>query len=160
MFVVCTVRHENWPYTIVMFFHYMGLFQSINVDVRPLVKPSLEASWSEQILVTPIKPKMFPHSAIPAARPRSAEIMTRSLNPQFDGLSSGLRRDPMVRVAEPYCKVAAGVKSPQSGASGERPPWWERDPPLFKTVKWSNRNYLCPAWKVWLKYWVLAISLG
>ena len=62
--------------------------KSVDVDVRPLqVKPSLEASWSEQILVTPIKPKMFPHSAIPAARPRSAEIMTRSLNPQFDGLS-------------------------------------------------------------------------
>jgi hypothetical protein len=70
----------------------------VNVDVRPLVKPSLEASWSEQILVTPIKPKLFPHSAIPAARPRSAEIMTRSLNPQFDGLSSGLRRDTMVRM--------------------------------------------------------------
>lgn len=70
--------------------------KSVNVDVRPLVKPSLEASWSEQILVTPIKPKMFPYSAIPTARPRSAEIMTRSLNPQFDGLSSGLRRDPMV----------------------------------------------------------------
>ncbi|XP_070176577.1 WD repeat-containing protein 47-like isoform X2 [Littorina saxatilis] len=70
--------------------------KSVNVDVKPLVKPSLEASWSEQILVTPIKPKMFPHSAIPSARPRSAEIMTRSLNPQFDGLSSGLRRDPMV----------------------------------------------------------------
>ncbi|XP_025114024.1 WD repeat-containing protein 47-like isoform X4 [Pomacea canaliculata] len=70
--------------------------KSINVDVRPLVKPSLEASWSEQILVTPIKPKMFPHSAIPAPRPRSAEIMTRSLNPQFDGLSIGLRRDPML----------------------------------------------------------------
>nr|KAG5699996.1 hypothetical protein BaRGS_001815 [Batillaria attramentaria] len=76
--------------------------KSVNVDVRPLVKPSLEASWSEQILVTPIKPKMFPHSAIPAARPRSAEIMTRSLNPQFDGLSSGLRRDPMEKQRELY----------------------------------------------------------
>ncbi|CAG5127694.1 unnamed protein product [Candidula unifasciata] len=64
--------------------------KAINVDIRPLIKPSLEASWSEQILVTPIKPKMFPHSAVPAVRPRSAELMTRSLNPQFDGLSSGL----------------------------------------------------------------------
>ncbi|RUS79339.1 hypothetical protein EGW08_012893, partial [Elysia chlorotica] len=64
--------------------------KAVSIDVRPLIKPSLEASWSEQILVTPIKPKMFPHSATPAGRPRSAELMTRSLNPQFDGLSSGL----------------------------------------------------------------------
>ncbi|XP_052221942.1 WD repeat-containing protein 47-like isoform X3 [Dreissena polymorpha] len=64
--------------------------KSMNLDIRPLMKPSLEASWSEQILVTPIKPKMFPHSAVPNMRPRSAEIMSRSLNPQFDGLTSGL----------------------------------------------------------------------
>ncbi|KAL4219539.1 hypothetical protein ACF0H5_022115 [Mactra antiquata] len=64
--------------------------KNLNLDIRPLMKPSLEASWSEQILVTPIKPKMFPHSAVPSLRPRSADIMSRSLNPQFDGLSSGL----------------------------------------------------------------------
>ncbi|KAK3088305.1 hypothetical protein FSP39_017293 [Pinctada imbricata] len=63
-----------------------------NLNVKPLIKPSLEASWSEQILVTPIKPKMFPHSAVPNVRPRSADLMTRSLNPQFDGLSGGLRQ--------------------------------------------------------------------
>ncbi|XP_052789443.1 WD repeat-containing protein 47-like isoform X4 [Mya arenaria] len=64
--------------------------KSLSLDIRPLMKPSLEASWSEQILVTPIKPKMFPHSAVPSSRPRSADIMSRSLNPQFDGLTSGL----------------------------------------------------------------------
>ncbi len=65
------------------------------IDVKPLDKPSLEASWSEQLMVTPIKPKMFPHSAVPG-RPRSADIMSRSLNPQYDGLAHGLalgRRD-------------------------------------------------------------------
>ena len=70
--------------------------KSLSVDVKPLEKPSLEASWSEQILVTPIKPKTFPHSAIPLTRPRSADIMSRSLNPQYDGLAYGLahgRRD-------------------------------------------------------------------
>lgn len=70
--------------------------KSLSVDVKPLEKPCLEASWSEQILVTPIKPKMFPHSAMPAGRPRSADIMSRSLNPQYDGLAFGLsqgRRD-------------------------------------------------------------------
>ena len=64
--------------------------KSLNMDIKPLMKPSLEASWSEQILVTPIKPKMFPYSAIPSSRPRSAEFMSRSLNPQYDGLSYGL----------------------------------------------------------------------
>lgn len=64
--------------------------KNLNLDIRPLMKPSLEASWSEQILVTPIKPKMFPHSAVPNMRPRAADIMSRSLNPQFDGLNSGL----------------------------------------------------------------------
>ena len=71
--------------------------KALNVDVKPLEKPSLEASWSEQILVTPIKPKMFPYSAVPSGRPRSADIMSRSLNPQYDGLAFGLatggRRD-------------------------------------------------------------------
>ena len=77
--------------------------QPLNIDIRPFAKPSLEASWSEQILLTPIKPKMFPHSAVPATRPRSAEMMTRSLNPQFDGLTSGLwqgRKDSMSASSE------------------------------------------------------------
>ena len=64
--------------------------KQLNIDVKHLDKPVLEASWSEQILVTPIKPKMFPHSAISATRPRSADFMSRSLNPQYDGLAYGL----------------------------------------------------------------------
>ncbi|KAK2189066.1 hypothetical protein NP493_115g02005 [Ridgeia piscesae] len=64
--------------------------KQLNIDVKHLEKPVLEASWSEQILVTPIKPKMFPHSAISATRPRSADFMSRSLNPQYDGLAYGL----------------------------------------------------------------------
>ncbi|XP_076455467.1 WD repeat-containing protein 47-like isoform X4 [Babylonia areolata] len=96
--------------------------KSVNVDVRPLVKPSLEASWSEQILVTPIKPKMFPHSAIPAARPRSAEIMTRSLNPQFDGLSSGLRRDPMVTSGDLAALSRSLAPAPSSLSTLPPPP--------------------------------------
>ena len=68
--------------------------KNLKVDVRPLEKPSLEASWSEQILVTPIKPKTFPHSAIPMLRGRASDIMSRSLNPQFDGLTHGLNAGP------------------------------------------------------------------
>ncbi|ELU03577.1 hypothetical protein CAPTEDRAFT_90360 [Capitella teleta] len=62
--------------------------KTFNVDVQQLQKPSLEASWSEQIMITPIKPKMFPHSAIPNRR--SSDLMSRSLNPQYDGLAFGL----------------------------------------------------------------------
>ncbi|XP_033730148.1 WD repeat-containing protein 47-like [Pecten maximus] len=99
--------------------------KNLNFDVRPLIKPSLEASWSEQILVTPIKPKMFPHSAVPSTRPRSADHMTRSLNPQFDGLSSGLAgrgglmtqsmdltRHPLSQSMAPGPKLDNSMKNP------------------------------------------------
>lgn len=62
------------------------------IDVHPLNRPSLEASWAEQILVQPIKPKMFPYSHMPGTRGR-ADILSRSLIPSFDGLSYGLGRN-------------------------------------------------------------------
>uniref|UniRef100_T1JLL1 CTLH domain-containing protein n=1 Tax=Strigamia maritima TaxID=126957 RepID=T1JLL1_STRMM len=64
--------------------------KTLNVDVERLEKPSLEASWTEHMLVTPIKPKIFPHSAMPFSRPKSADIMSRSLTPHLDGLPFGL----------------------------------------------------------------------
>lgn len=38
--------------------------KTLNVDVERLEKPSLETSWTEHMLITPIKPKTFPHSVI------------------------------------------------------------------------------------------------
>ncbi|KAF5296709.1 hypothetical protein FQA39_LY12409 [Lamprigera yunnana] len=65
--------------------------RTLNVDVERLERPSLETSWTEHMLVTPIKPKTFPHSAMPFTRPRSAaDIMSRSLMPALDGLPYGL----------------------------------------------------------------------
>ncbi|KAK6628828.1 hypothetical protein RUM43_002644 [Polyplax serrata] len=65
--------------------------RTLNVDVEKLVKPTLETSWTEHMLVTPIKPKTFPHSAMPFTRPKSAaDVMSRSLLPAFEGLGSGL----------------------------------------------------------------------
>ncbi|KAK7070779.1 WD repeat-containing protein 47 [Halocaridina rubra] len=64
--------------------------KTLNVDVERLEKPSLEASWTEHLLVTPIKPRTFPHSAMPYNRPRATDIMSRSLNPNLDGLPFGL----------------------------------------------------------------------
>lgn len=42
--------------------------KTLNVDVERLSKPDLEASWTEHMLMTPIKPKQFPHSVIPFSR--------------------------------------------------------------------------------------------
>lgn len=50
----------------------------LNVDVRQLVKPFLEASWTEQILATPIKPRVFPHSAVPRT-PMSRSLIMASM---------------------------------------------------------------------------------
>lgn len=58
----------------------------LNVDVEKLERPSLHTSWTEHILVTPIKPRTFPHLSMPFRRPRSAaDAMTRSLRPLPDG---------------------------------------------------------------------------
>ncbi|KAK3883535.1 hypothetical protein Pcinc_012139 [Petrolisthes cinctipes] len=64
--------------------------RTLNVDVERLEKPPLEASWTEHLLVTPFKPRTFPHSAMPYSRPRATDIMSRSLNPNLDGLPFGL----------------------------------------------------------------------
>ena len=37
--------------------------------------------------MTPIRPKVFPHSAIPFNRSKATDIMSRSLNPNMDGLA-------------------------------------------------------------------------
>lgn len=67
--------------------------KTLNVDVERLERPSLETSWTEHMLITPIKPKTFPHSVMPFTRPRSAaDIMTRSLLPTLDGLAFGLSK--------------------------------------------------------------------
>ena len=91
IFLVNTER-AFWPHILTVFSR-----QSVKVDIRPLVKPSLEASWSEQILLTPIKPKLFPHSAILSNRRRPSEIMTCSLNARLDGLTCGLQQHKVVR---------------------------------------------------------------
>ncbi len=54
--------------------------RSLNVDVERMKAPQLEASWTEHMLVTPIKPNIFPHSAMPSTRPKAADIMAKSLS--------------------------------------------------------------------------------
>lgn len=63
--------------------------RTLDVDVERLEKPTLETSWTEHMLVTPIKPKLFPYSAMPFGRPRSVDLMSRSLNPSLEGIPFG-----------------------------------------------------------------------
>ncbi|XP_023345155.1 WD repeat-containing protein 47 [Eurytemora carolleeae] len=54
--------------------------KSLNVDIERLQKSHLETSWTEHILVTPIRSNMFPHSAMPPAKLKSQDVMTKSLS--------------------------------------------------------------------------------
>eukprot|EP00092_Neocalanus_flemingeri_P034667 GFUD01037715.1.p1 GENE.GFUD01037715.1~~GFUD01037715.1.p1 ORF type:complete len:790 (-),score=138.70 GFUD01037715.1:532-2901(-) len=54
--------------------------RSLNVDVERIQKPLLETSWTEHMLVTPIRSNIFPHSAMPHNKPKSTDIMTKSLS--------------------------------------------------------------------------------
>jgi len=64
--------------------------RSLNVDVERIQKPLLETSWTEHMLVTPIRSNIFPHSAMPQNKPKSTDIMTKSLslllNKSVDGV--------------------------------------------------------------------------
>ena len=67
--------------------------KSLTLNIDKLQKPILEATWAEHVLSTPFKPQtMFPFNATPTGKPRSTELMSRSLAPQYDGLSYGLIR--------------------------------------------------------------------
>jgi hypothetical protein len=86
-------------------FSYPFEQKTLNVEVEQLEKPSLMASWSEVILVTPIKPKVFPHSATPFTRIRASDLMSKSLTP---GLVDGLTRSLMTFSV---CDMAAMSRS-------------------------------------------------
>lgn len=65
----------------------------LKLSMNKFIKPNLEATWADAILATPIKPQqLFPYNAVPSGRSRNTELMSRSLAPQYDGLSFGLNR--------------------------------------------------------------------
>ena len=65
----------------------------LKLNLERFIKPNLEATWADAILATPIKPQqMFPYNAVPTGRSRNTELMSRSLAPQYEGLSFGLNR--------------------------------------------------------------------
>jgi hypothetical protein len=65
----------------------------LKLSMDRFVKPNLEATWADAILATPIKPQqLFPYNAVPSGRSRNTELMSRSLAPQYEGLSFGLSK--------------------------------------------------------------------
>ncbi|XP_055317869.1 WD repeat-containing protein 47 isoform X4 [Sitodiplosis mosellana] len=128
--------------------------KTLNVDVERLERPSLETSWTEHMLITPIKPKTFPHSVMPFTRPRSAaDIMTRSLLPTLDGLTFGLNPtfaraiegNPMSRSSFASFHLT-GIK-PSSGklmtSSVDR--LFENDSDVFISSNYNDFNQALPA---------------
>ncbi len=53
--------------------------RSLNVDVERLSAPALETSWTEHMMIKPIKPNIFPHSAMPNTRPKG-KLASNCLN--------------------------------------------------------------------------------
>lgn len=65
----------------------------LKLNMDKFIKPNLEATWADAILATPIKPQqLFPYNAVPTGRSRNTELMSRSLAPQYEGLSFGLSK--------------------------------------------------------------------
>ena len=64
----------------------------LKLSMEKFFKPNLEATWADAILATPIKPQQFPYNAVPSGRSKNTELMSRSLAPQYEGLSFGLSR--------------------------------------------------------------------
>ena len=68
----------------------------LKLNLDKFVKPALEATWAEAILATPIKPQqLFPYNAVPSGRSRNTELMSRSLAPQYEGLTFGMTRSQL-----------------------------------------------------------------
>jgi hypothetical protein len=66
------------------------------LNLEKFVKPALEATWSEAILTTPIKPQqLFPYNAVHTSRSRNMELMSRSLAPQYEGLTFGMTKSQL-----------------------------------------------------------------
>lgn len=63
----------------------------VNANVEKFEKPSLIANWSEMMLSSPVKPKVFPHNQTPFTRLRATDLMSKSLTSGIlDGLSKSI----------------------------------------------------------------------
>ena len=76
----------------------------------------LETSWTEHILMQPIRSNMFPHSAMPSTRPKGADIMTKSLNMAL-GAAAGLTGGAAAGIAAAKSSTAA-----ENGSTAMAPP--------------------------------------
>ncbi len=93
----------------------------LKLNLEKFVKPALEATWAEAILATPIKPQqLFPYNAVPTGRSRNMELMSRSLAPQYEGLTFGMTKSQLFTSGiEMKLGGGGGGSGPQSARNGE-----------------------------------------
>lgn len=115
--------------------------KTLAVDVERLERPGLETSWTEHMLVRPIKPKTFPHSAMPFTRPRSAaDLMSRSLMPGLDAAAAA----PPVPVSEDMTRSSfasfhlTGVKAGGKLMNTSVDLLFEHDPDVFLSSSYGR----------------------
>ncbi|KRY28102.1 WD repeat-containing protein 47 [Trichinella spiralis] len=66
---------------------------ALKMHLQRLQRPKLRACWTQEILAAPIVPEIFPNAAVSHIRLKSAEKMSRSMIPQYEGLVHGLEAD-------------------------------------------------------------------
>ncbi|KAI1287599.1 WD repeat-containing protein 47 [Halotydeus destructor] len=89
--------------------------KSTRVEVEGLVKPPLTAVWSEMILVTPVKPKVFPHTATPFTRLNGSDIMSKSCTPDIaDSLRNSESKE---QLSQHMARSVRPVSTPSSKLS-------------------------------------------
>lgn len=90
----------------------------LKLNMERFVKPNLEATWADAILATPIKPQqLFPYNAVPSGRSRNTELMSRSLAPQYEGLSFGLSKS-QIFTSGVEMKLNPSASSPKPKTNG------------------------------------------
>lgn len=72
-------------------FNFQFEDKKLNISIEKLDKPTLIATWTEILLTSPIKPRVFPHSATPFTRLKATDLMSKSLTSGIvDGLSKSI----------------------------------------------------------------------
>ncbi|KRZ15623.1 WD repeat-containing protein 47 [Trichinella pseudospiralis] len=79
---------------------------ALKMHLQRLQRPTLRACWTQEILAAPIVPEIFPNAAVSHIRLKSAEKMSRSMIPQYEGLVHGLERQKQQTITTAECTKA------------------------------------------------------
>lgn len=94
---------------------YFDSSHPLNLRIDPFEKPTLVANWSETILATPIKPKVFPHFATPFTKMSSVNGSTNLSSSTNQSHSTQLSLNNQTQLNNPQL---AGLLSSLGGTAG------------------------------------------